>query len=282
MSEATVRLYHSSGAMCVFPITVDPALALHNIEQYLQAGFLPTEPEPMEGETVDPIGWVCRRSRIDDQGNEIPILDCYVDHPKMTKKFITVYINTQQQAQEFESLSGCSIESIPFWISKVAPERGESKQTDAFIVRLPHVIGVIHKPNPRYNAAEENLPLTERKDKAKPKRLFVGWKAWTGANAQQDDAEDRHPDPTADDPESELVLVREVRFTKIKGKDYLNLIGKDSKTYPLTTTKAFADAGYKPKEWLAAGGAMFDPALTVYLVQNGNVYDVRLIGEIPF
>jgi hypothetical protein len=186
-SNGTVRLYHPSGAMVTFLIPPAPQDAMQWIADYLASGFLPREPEVIEGEKVDLIGWVCRRSRISEvDGKEVPILDCYVDHPAMTLKFITVYLNTAKQVQEFETLSGSVLDQIPLWIGDKAPERGKDAKTDKFVYRLPHPIGVIHKPNPKYDPDETDVA------KKKPKRLFVGWQA----------VADQAPDADPDSPES--------------------------------------------------------------------------------
>lgn len=286
-SNGTVRLYHPSGAMVTFLIPPAPQDAMQWIADYLASGFLPREPEVIEGEKVDLIGWVCRRSRISEvDGKEVPILDCYVDHPAMTLKFITVYLNTAKQVQEFETLSGAVLDRIPLWIGDKAPERGKDVKTDKFVYRLPHPIGVIHKPNPKYDPDETDVA------KKKPKRLFVGWQA----------VADQAPDADPDSPESangrpddeqrgkdimpadvQIIMVKEIKFTIGEKKKYMHLLAEDGKSYRIPTTKAFADKGYDVKQWVEDGGRMFDPSLVVYVEPLGKGdWQVARIGELEF
>lgn len=163
-----VKLYHPSGVEVLLPIDEAIQAATTQINEYVQMGYRIDPPEHHEQVQI---GWVCRRSRIDEKrGNEIPILDCYVDHPQMVNKYITVYINTEQQQHDFESMSGIALSALPFWIGKQAPERGENRETDKLIIRLPHPVLLSWKPNPKYDP-NPDIPAKDRK----PKRLFVNW-----------------------------------------------------------------------------------------------------------
>lgn len=272
MDNGSVRVYHVSGALCQFPISADPKVALADIQALLSAGFLAQEPEFVATESVNDIGYVLKRSRISDlDGSEVTILDCWINHEAMKNKFMTVYLDKPESLREFETLSGIALAKLPMWMMKKAPERGESPEGDKYIIRLPHPIGLVHKPNPRYDP-NPDIPIADRK----PKRLFVRWQALeTQPHETEDPAE-------IEGVNSQLVLVNEIKFTKISGKNYLNLLGSEGEFIRLDTTQAFRDAGYDPQEWFNAGGTRFDPGLVVYVHPEGEIYKVDRIGEMPF
>lgn len=89
-------------------------------------------------------------------------------------------------------------------------------------------------------------------------------------------------EPAPKEEAANLILVTEIAFQMQGNKQTMKLIDDGGMFITLTTTKDFAEAGYKPKEWLENGGAHFDPALPVQYVKRGNAFSVVHIGQLDF
>lgn len=171
MSEAKVKLFHPNGAEVFLPIPEDFTAATHKINHYTQSGWAIRQPERMLEQII---GYVAKRSRIDERtGYEVPILDLYATHEKMTKRFIVRYINTEQQAKEFEAITGLKIEDIPLFDGAQPVEKG-TRQAEKYIVALPFPVKISYKDNPKYNKLKPDAEKTKEEKKI-PARLFVNW-----------------------------------------------------------------------------------------------------------
>lgn len=127
----------------------------------LEKGFRQHEPGLEEGEQRETINMVARRNKLNDDGTNTPVLDLYVNNDKMKHRFIAVYLNTDEDVQSFETVSGVKLASIPLNPTKAPVDRDVKEftlQTKPF--------GLIYTNNPNYD---------EAKDSMKPKRLFVRW-----------------------------------------------------------------------------------------------------------
>lgn len=147
----------------------DYANAMDYTRRLLALGASVTAPGLEAGEEKEQIGAVVRRSKVNDDATETPILDLYLNHDATKYKFLTVYLNTPDDIAAFETASSLKLDSIPFWEGGHL-ERGNLK-TDKYIISLPRPLYVIHRLNERYNPDEPDAT------KRKPKRLFVRWES---------------------------------------------------------------------------------------------------------
>lgn len=171
-----VKLYHPSGALVTLSVpmdsesNVDYAVAFAAVGRALAAGFLVTAPGLEAGEMKDTVGWVGRgqhqgRSGMADMLFLFSIQDWWV------KKFLVVYLNTDDQRLAFEAASGMVLASIPLYEGNGYPERGKQ---DKFIAAAPRPFGVVFKPNPKYDEAKAKA-ATQANPYTVAKKVFVRW-----------------------------------------------------------------------------------------------------------
>lgn len=168
-----IKVYHPSGVLVTLPVTAEaqdyPGM-FARVGEIMAAGFLATAPGTEPGETKQEIGWVLRRSKSNDDNTETPIIDLYAADDRMTWKVLSVYLNRDEDVAAFERCSGLALNALQVFPGTAAPERGSNKQTDRFIVKVPHAaFAVVMKDNPKHNPNETDAT------KKKPKRLFVRW-----------------------------------------------------------------------------------------------------------
>lgn len=165
--------YLPNGFKCSFtmPVNMDTAFeqAMAFTNMLMAKGFSQQEPGLVDGEQRETVGWVTRRSKVNDDGSETPLIDVYIDKEKLTYKFLSVYLNTPEEVNAFENASGLKVDALPLWESAHL-ERGNSK-TDKYIIRVARPFTVISEANQYYNPDEPDIK------KRKPKRLFVRWEA---------------------------------------------------------------------------------------------------------
>lgn len=165
--------YLPNGFKCSFtmPVNMDTAFeqAMAFTNMLMAKGFSQHEPGLVAGEQREAVGWVTRRSKLNDDGTKTPLVDVYIDNDKLTYKFISVYLNTPDEIAAFENASGLKIDAMPVWVSAHL-ERG-NPETDSYIVRVSRPFSVITEANQHYNPEEPDIK------KRKPKRLFVRWEA---------------------------------------------------------------------------------------------------------
>lgn len=173
-------LYLPNGCKINFPFgnlpNISPIDEANEMYQYalaytnrlLELGASVNAPGLEDGEGKEQIGFISRRSKINDDGSETPVLDLFPNHDATKFKFMTVYLNTVDDVNAFETASGLKLDSIPLWEGDKHLDRGGAK-TDKYIMQLTRPLVVIHKSNERYNPEEPDIT------KRKPKRLFVRW-----------------------------------------------------------------------------------------------------------
>lgn len=116
---ALTHLYHpGTGAKVDIPLDLDAELTqaqainlIRSVDNLLTAGFTVNIPGLENGELVEEVAFVSRRAGTDNT----PILAFYVAHPKMMKKFLHVYIDTQEQITDFEKASGLPFDRLPIF-----------------------------------------------------------------------------------------------------------------------------------------------------------------------
>jgi hypothetical protein len=134
-------------------------MAITFTDKLIAKGFRQHEPGLEEGEQRETINMVARRNKLNDDGSNTPVLDLYVNNDKMKHRFIAVYLNTPEDVQAFESVSGIKLTSIPLNPTKAPVDRDVKEFT---LATKP--FNIVYKNNPQYD---------ETNDSKKPKRLFV-------------------------------------------------------------------------------------------------------------
>lgn len=118
------------------PLAVD-------IDRRLQeAGYLLTLPGLEAGETAEPILYVCRYDHVDKKSGElIPHIAFYSQEDHLTKRWLHIYLDTQEQIEAFETATGVKVATMPIWNADTHPERNNPKAKSC-IVRLAKPIRV--------------------------------------------------------------------------------------------------------------------------------------------
>ncbi len=169
--SALTHLYHPSGAKVDIPLslledlTVDAARRLVlSVDALLEVGFTVNLPGIGDGETLDQIGFVVRKSKINDDGTETPVIDLYLVNGSF--RWIGHYLNTPQMIADFEAACGIKLDKLPLYEGDNSIERGKNPKLDKYVVPLPRPAKLVWKNNPKWEG--EN-------DKKHPKRVFVRW-----------------------------------------------------------------------------------------------------------
>jgi hypothetical protein len=162
---AYVKVYHPSGAEVYLPIHEDFGAAGNAIGGMVGAGWLLEKP-PKQHSGV--IGWVVRRSKIEDDGSETPIIDFYIDHPDMVYRILAKYLNNDKDVADFEAAMGVKVSALPYSDSSAPLKRGDAK-TAKYFFRLPAPVRIYYRDNPAYNPDEEDAK------KRKPQYLFSSY-----------------------------------------------------------------------------------------------------------
>ena len=174
-----VKLFHPSSAQVTIPLHLDkPILVaeaqalMESVTSLLQAGFSVDAPGLEEGEHVEEIGFVVRRSKANADGTETPVVDLYPTRGNFRQ--LGKYLNNEADIQAFETACGLALSGLPLYEGDNSIERGKNPKMDKYVVALKHPVKMIWKLNPRYEG--EN-------DKKNAKRLFVRWEGQTVAPA---------------------------------------------------------------------------------------------------
>ena len=165
---------------------VDYRAMLANLDAALAAGFAATLAGLEQGENLDALGWVVRTLHRSRDGGYVSALDLYLPEDKFSK--VRLYLNSTDQIQEFERLSGLTLEKIPVYEGTNKVER--FKSADSKVIKVPRPMSFVWKANPHYNPDE-----TDPKKK-KPARVFVRWEgqqkqAENGAQQPENGATDQ-------------------------------------------------------------------------------------------
>lgn len=164
------KLYHPAGAQVALPVplyalTPENAAAMFaNVNRYVQAGFLVNAPGLDEGESVETISHIVRRSKVNKDSTETPVIDLYPVRANF--RVLGIYLNQPEQVKEFEQACGVSLKSLPLYEAEGTIERGKKPALDKFVIPLPAPVKVVYTKNPRWEGED---------DKKNPKRVFVRW-----------------------------------------------------------------------------------------------------------
>jgi predicted nucleic acid-binding Zn finger protein len=170
-----IKLYHPSGAQVTLPvpmlarISTEQALdVLGSVSEYLNAGFLVNAPGLEDGELAEEVNAVARREAKD----ETPIIDFYSSNTKLLKKFMHVYMNSEQDVTAFEEAAGIKISSLSVYDGTLAVARGDSKARK-YLVSLPRPIKLVWKLSPKW----EEWKATGGEGNEPHKRILVRYEA---------------------------------------------------------------------------------------------------------
>ena len=166
-----VKLFHPSSAQVTIPLFLDkPILVaeaqalMASITSLLQAGFSVEMPGLEEGEHEEEIGFVVRRTKVNTDETETPVVDLYPVNANFRR--VAKYLNEEADAREFETACSLSLQALPLYEGDNTIERGKNPKMEKYVVALKRPVKIVWKFNPRYEG--EN-------DKKNPKRLFVRW-----------------------------------------------------------------------------------------------------------
>jgi len=148
-----VTLFHPCGAQVTLPLPViehlsadeRAAAAMMMVTAYLGTGFLVSAPGLEDGETAEEISAVARREAKD----ETTIIDFYSSNLNLKKKFMHVYLNTEQDVAAFEEAAGLKVNAIPAYDGALAIARDDNK-AGKYLVSLPRPIKLVWKLSPKW------------------------------------------------------------------------------------------------------------------------------------
>ena len=166
-----VRLYHPSAAQVTIPLHLDNPISeadartlLASVANLITAGFAVDAPGLEDGEHIEEIGFIVRRSKANTDGSETPVVDLYPLHGNF--RLLGKYMNNEADLNEFEAACGVQLTSLPMYEGDNTIERGKNPKMEKYVIPLKRPVKVIWKLNPRYEG--EN-------DKKNAKRIFVRW-----------------------------------------------------------------------------------------------------------
>lgn len=147
-----IKLYHPSGAQVSLPVPILSRLTtqqamdvLGSVSEYINVGFLVNAPDLEDGELIEEVNAVARREAKD----ETPIIDFYSSNTKLLKKFMHVYLNTEQDVAAFEEATGLKLAALPVYDGALAIARDDNKARK-YIVSLPRPIKLVWKLSPKW------------------------------------------------------------------------------------------------------------------------------------
>lgn len=179
--QGYVKLYHPSGALVTLPVIgrwkesakgFDYMAAFSAVSDMIGVGFTVNAPGLDDGEKRQEVGFIVRREKENQDRSLTPIIDLYSTNPAESFKFLSIYLNNDAQVGAFERAAGVKLANVKVFPG-AAPERGKSKQSDAFITGV-RPFPVIYGQNPQYDEAEAKK-ATQNDPYKVPKRVFVRW-----------------------------------------------------------------------------------------------------------
>ena len=166
-----VKLFHPSSAQITIPLALEkPILVaeaqtlMASVTSLLEAGFTVDAPGLEDGEHIEEIGFVVRRSKANADGTETPVVDIYPSRGNF--RLLGKYLNNEADIQAFEAACEVRLTALPQYEGDNSIERGKSPKMDKYVVALKRPVKAIWKLNPKYEG--EN-------DKKNSKRFFVRW-----------------------------------------------------------------------------------------------------------
>lgn len=176
-----VKMYHPCGALVTLPVVsqwkdkakgFDYLAAFTAVSDMIGVGFTVNAPSLDDGEKRQEVGFIVRREKENQDRSLTPIIDLYSTNPAESFKFLSIYLNNDAQVEAFERASGVKLTNVKVFPG-AAPERGKSKQSDAFITPV-RPFPVIYGQNPQYDEGEAKK-ATQNDPYKVPKRVFIRW-----------------------------------------------------------------------------------------------------------
>lgn len=177
-----MKMYHPSGALVTLPVFGqwkekakgwDYAAAFSAVSDAIGCGFTVNAPGLEEGTQQEQVGYVLRMEKTNQDRTDTAVIHLYSANPAESYKFLTKYLNTDQDIEDFERAAGIGLAKLPIFPGTAAPQRGKDKQADKMITKV-NPFPVIYEANPAYDpkAAEA---ATQANPYKVPKRSFVRW-----------------------------------------------------------------------------------------------------------
>lgn len=273
-----VRLWHPAGVEVSLPTPAEPKAALDFISAAIEAGLMTHSPGAPDANTeVFVITDVARRSK-DDDGT--PMLDLYAEHPRMTYKVFTLYVNNDADAAEWEAVTGLALSAIPLVEGRHSLERGD-RMWATYGRALPKPATVNLKRNPAYNPDEPDIK------KRKPQFKWGGFAGRPAPSAGQKDSGggEKPQGATAGQYTCHRIDTKRAR----NGSMCHNLVGdngekaftftRDSLTV-LTNLHPTMHADLEREGTITLGGEYFGFPIRVYWKANGEYPQVERVEVI--
>lgn len=171
-----VKGYTADGFQVSITVGLDPANLAQWITDALEAvraaGIHPREQGTEPGEDTHTLAYVVRRSKVNDDGSETPVIDLYND--KFDFRVAGIYLNTPDDRRAFEQATGLTVDSIRLFDGNAPLSRQDPKFSQR-AVAVPAVPGFTVRKNPRWD--DSKTPVENKV----PKHLFARWMTDAGA-----------------------------------------------------------------------------------------------------
>lgn len=287
---AWAKLYHPSGALVTLPVPVGKAgspefyrVSFTAVSEAIAAGFLVHAPGLEAGEQKEEIGYVLRRSKLNEDKTETPIIDLYLVNDAVKFKVLSVYLNKDEDVAAFEKASGIGLASLKEFPGTAAPERGASRQSDSYIVRVPKPFGVVLIANPKYDEKEAAAVASRGKGEiyGVPKRKFVRWEGVStppaSTQSQRPASNATQPSP---EPDAKAIAEWKKRLAAGPSCGVLNASLKDVNHY-INDKPTFREIAALIKQYAESEGFDWDAVNRKYVPPVDQTPDTDP-GSIPF
>lgn len=165
-----VRGYTADGFQVSVTLAVDPKNLAQWITDAMSAiragGIQPREQGTEPGELTDTLFAVIRRSKLNEDGSETPVVDFYNEHFEF--KVLHVYLNTKDDVQAFEDATGLALGSIPYCDRDAALSRS-NRAYSQYAVSAKTRAQFVYRKNPKWD--DSKTPAENKTHK----HLFVRW-----------------------------------------------------------------------------------------------------------
>lgn len=188
-----VKLYHPAGVQCTLPLITGaseefaaeyPKELFAACSAYIAAGFLVDAPGLEAGEQIEEVGYIVK-GEMENRGETTQFLLLYSTNDQLEFSFLKHYLDKDDDIAAFQKVSGMRLQDIPLYSGQDKPQRGKSKTTDRFIVKVPKPFKVILKKNPRYIEEDRKAAIAKGEVYKAPARVFLRWDGQTPATANE-------------------------------------------------------------------------------------------------
>lgn len=171
LESASFPLFHPTGVKVTFTVASDLSAVNAAITAALAAGYSVNAPGLQAGEERESVGSVVRFNQKNSDSTITPRIFFFPDNDKLVRKICAHYLNTTEDIQEFERVTGLTVSNLPVWSAKATPDKNDAKDAGVLItVKKP--FNVVYILNPEYKGEG---------DKENTKYKFIRYEA-TAAN----------------------------------------------------------------------------------------------------